>query len=118
MTIQEWLDDAEGLQSSLDSTFDRASTVDRLNMDKAPFPWFGGKSRAAPQVWTLLGDVAHYVEPFCGSMAVLLNRPHLANRPYMSETVNDADERTALGVTTLPGRRRHAGRTRTARPVV
>lgn len=58
---------------------------------KAPFPWFGGKARAAPLVWRLLGDVDHYVEPFCGSMAVLLERPHPANRPYHSETVNDAD---------------------------
>jgi hypothetical protein len=58
---------------------------------KAPFPWFGGKSKAAPIVWALLGDVDHYVEPFAGSLAVLLNRPHLCNRPYHSETVNDLD---------------------------
>lgn len=61
------------------------------NLDKAPFPWFGGKSRAAPTVWQLLGDVEHYVEPFAGSLAVLLNRPHPCNRPYYSETVNDLD---------------------------
>ncbi len=60
-------------------------------LDKAPFPWMGGKSRAAEAVWSALGDVPHYVEPFCGSMAVLLKRPHEANRPYHSETVNDAD---------------------------
>ena len=58
---------------------------------KAPFPWFGGKSKAAPLVWELLGDVPHYVEPFAGSLAVLLNRPHQANRSYFSETVNDLD---------------------------
>ena len=51
----------------------------------------GGKSKAAPAVWAALGDVDHYVEPFAGSMAVLLNRPHPANRTYHSETVNDAD---------------------------
>jgi len=62
-----------------------------VNYDKAPFPWFGGKSKAAPAVWQALGDVEHYVEPFFGSGAVLINRPHLANRPYHSETVNDAD---------------------------
>ena len=61
------------------------------NVDKAPFPWFGGKSQAAPLVWELLGDVPHYVEPFAGSLAVLIGRPHLANRPYYSETVNDLD---------------------------
>jgi len=58
---------------------------------KAPFPYFGGKSRAAAAVWQALGDVHHYVEPFAGSLAVLLRRPHLANRAYYSETVNDVD---------------------------
>lgn len=58
---------------------------------KAPMPWFGGKSKAAPAVWDALGDVAHYVEPFAGTLAVLLNRPHPCNRAYSSETVNDAD---------------------------
>lgn len=62
-----------------------------VNVRKAPFPWFGGKSKAALAVWAALGDVEHYIEPFCGSCAVLLQRPHLANRPYHSETVNDAD---------------------------
>ena len=54
---------------------------------KAPFPWFGGKSRAAPLVWEALGDVKNYVEPFAGSLAVLLGRPHA---PHV-ETVNDLD---------------------------
>lgn len=31
----------------------------------APFPWFGGKSRAAPLVWEALGDVRNYVSPAC-----------------------------------------------------
>lgn len=61
------------------------------NLQKAPFPWFGRKSKAAPLVWDLLGDVEHYVEPFAGSLAVLLNRPHVPNRAYYSETVNDMD---------------------------
>ena len=61
------------------------------NVNKAPFPWFGGKSKAADLVWRLIGDVPHYVEPFYGSGAVLLNRPHPANRTYYSETVNDLD---------------------------
>lgn len=58
---------------------------------KAPFPYFGGKSRAAAAVWQALGDVHHYVEPFAGSLAVLLRRPHAVNRAYHSETVNDID---------------------------
>jgi len=61
------------------------------NLEKAPFPWFGGKSQAAPLVWQLLGDPMHYCEPFFGSGAVLLQRPHPCNRPYYSETVNDLD---------------------------
>ena len=60
------------------------------NLQKAPFPWFGGKSKAAPLVWSLLGDVEHYVEPFAGSLAVLLNRPHTPNTGC-AETVNDLD---------------------------
>ena len=57
---------------------------------KAPFPYFGGKSRISPLVWQHLGDVAHYIEPFCGSCAVLLNRPGYDPAKHM-ETVNDAD---------------------------
>src|SRR6516164_7193696 len=62
-----------------------------LEFSKAPFPWFGGKRHAAEHVWAALGDVDHYVEPFCGTMAVLLERPHPCNRPYYSETACDAD---------------------------
>jgi site-specific DNA-adenine methylase len=60
-------------------------------LQKAPFPWFGGKADAADHVWAALGDVEHYVEPFMGSLAVLMRRPHEANRSYHSETVNDLD---------------------------
>lgn len=56
---------------------------------KAPFPWFGGKSRVAAEVWTRFGaDVGNYVEPFFGSGAVLLARP---GGPGNIETVNDLD---------------------------
>ncbi len=61
------------------------------NLCKTPWPWFGGKSDAAPDVWQALGDVDHYAEPFAGSLAVLMRRPHEANRSYHSETVNDID---------------------------
>lgn len=54
---------------------------------KAPFPWFGGKSRVAHLVWERFGDVGNYVEPFAGSLAVLLARP----TPARVETVNDLD---------------------------
>lgn len=54
---------------------------------RAPFPWFGGKSRVAGAVWQRFGDVPNYVEPFAGSLAVLLGRP----TPPRTETVNDLD---------------------------
>ncbi len=61
---------------------------DNKNLDlRAPFPWFGGKSRVADVVWEHFGDVPNYVEPFFGSGAVLLGRPHAAK----TETVNDVD---------------------------
>lgn len=55
---------------------------------KAPFPWFGGKSKVAHVVWRAFGDVPNYVEPFAGSLAVLLGRPNGAGK---IETVNDLD---------------------------
>jgi DNA adenine methylase len=61
-----------------------ASTAEVL---RAPFPWFGGKSRVAGLVWQRFGDVRNYVEPFAGSLAVLLGRP---SAPRI-ETVNDID---------------------------
>ena len=54
---------------------------------KAPFPYFGGKSRIAADVWERFGTVDNYVEPFFGSGAVLLQCP----APGHTETVNDAD---------------------------
>jgi hypothetical protein len=54
---------------------------------KAPFPWFGGKSRAAELIWSRLGNVPNYVEPFFGSGAVLLRRPHAPG----NEIINDLD---------------------------
>jgi len=54
----------------------------------APFPYFGGKSRVAAEVWSRFGNPARYVEPFAGSLAVLLARP----LPFAGrEVVNDAD---------------------------
>lgn len=59
-----------------------------MNYNKAPFPWFGGKSRVAGEVWARFGRVDRYIEPFAGSLAVLLARP----RPFTgSEVVNDVN---------------------------
>ena len=56
---------------------------------RAPFPWPGGKSRAAHLVWERFGTVRRYIEPFCGSCAVLLAG---LNRGLIAQPiVNDAD---------------------------
>lgn len=92
MTNDDYLDDEDLTTDPDDNGNDFGMANDgRINYRKTPFPWFGGKSKAAPLVWQLLGDCHHYVEPFFGGGAVLLNRPHPCNRPYYSETVNDLD---------------------------
>ena len=53
---------------------------------KAPFPYYGGKTQQAERITSLLPGHDHYVEPFAGSLAVLLAKP----RSKM-ETVNDLD---------------------------
>lgn len=53
---------------------------------KAPFPYFGGKRSVASDVWSRLGRPTQYIEPFCGSAAILLAAP----RPASLEVVNDA----------------------------
>lgn len=58
---------------------------------KAPFPWFGGKSSCTPLVWRLFGNPCNYVEPFAGSLAVLLGRPAHHRVHLRTETVNDLD---------------------------
>lgn len=55
---------------------------------KAPFPYFGGKRKVAELIWDRLGNPRHYIEPFAGSAAVLLARPHDL-KPYQTETIND-----------------------------
>lgn len=53
----------------------------------APFPYFGGKRRAVDLVWPRFGSVDNYVEPFCGSLAMLLGAPD----GKRIETVNDVN---------------------------
>ena len=59
---------------------------------KAPFPYPGGKSTIADLVWDRFGDVDNYIEPFAGSLAVMLRRPaaHFTNG-YRVETCNDVN---------------------------
>lgn len=68
-------------------------------MLKSPYPYFGGKSTVAGLVWERLGDTTNFVDPFFGSNAFLLSRPHWnpetgrfdGDKPWRTETVNDAD---------------------------
>lgn len=53
---------------------------------KPPFPYFGGKQTMARLIVSMLPDHKHYVEPFAGSLAVLLAKP---TSPV--ETINDLD---------------------------
>jgi DNA adenine methylase len=56
-----------------------------------PFSYFGGKRRIADTVWEYLGDVYHYIEPFCGSASVLFGRPSSHDWRSKVETINDID---------------------------
>lgn len=55
-------------------------------MSAPPFAYFGGKTTLADRIVRFLPEARHYVEPFAGSLAVLLAKP----RARM-ETVNDLD---------------------------
>ena len=51
----------------------------------APFPIFGGKRTVTADVWKRLGTPKQYIEPFCGSAAMLL----AARKPAALEVVCD-----------------------------
>ena len=52
-----------------------------------PMPYYGSKQTVGPKIAALLPRHDHYVEPYAGSLAVLL-----AKRPSRMETVNDLDK--------------------------
>lgn len=54
---------------------------------RPPFPYFGGKQTLGPRIAAVLPGHQHYVEPYGGSLAVLLAKP-----PSTMETVNDLDQ--------------------------
>jgi hypothetical protein len=51
-----------------------------------PFAYFGGKTTSAGRIAAHFHPHRHYVEPYAGSLAVLLAKP-----PSRMETVNDLD---------------------------
>jgi len=53
---------------------------------KPPFPYYGSKQTLADRILPLLPPHRHYVEPYAGSLAMLLAKPRI---PF--ETVNDLD---------------------------
>lgn len=52
-----------------------------------PIPYFGGKQRIASQIVATFAPHKHYIEPYAGSLSVLLAKP-----PVTFETVNDLDK--------------------------
>lgn len=51
-----------------------------------PMAYFGGKTKLARRIAARLPQHEHYVEPFAGSLAVLL-----AKQPSRIETISDLD---------------------------
>lgn len=67
---------------------------------RPPFPYYGSKQRLAPWIASMLPAHRCYVEPFCGSAAVLF-----AKSPSPHEVINDVDSNVATFFRMLRERR-------------
>lgn len=83
----DWQEDAKGCYDLAIAEKRKAYLADVVSI-KAPFPYFGGKRDIAPEIWKRLGQPKQYLEPFAGSMAVLLQKP---DGPAPLEVVGDAN---------------------------
>jgi DNA adenine methylase len=54
-----------------------------------PLKWFGGKSYLAPKIVALMPRHLHYVEPFAGGLAVLLERDPNDKRLWVADDGNE-----------------------------
>lgn len=77
------------------------------NLHKAPLPYYGGKTHAAPLIWQALGDVPHFVDPFMGSLAAGFLRGGMAQQG--EEGHHQAEERLWLSPRCLCSDERHQG---------
>lgn len=71
---------------------DREENISAGNVNEplsSPFPYFGGKAKVSKIVWQRFGNPENYVEPFAGSLAVLLARPLDHQWWLRRETVGD-----------------------------
>lgn len=69
--------------------FDPFVTATKLSTltSPSPYPYFGGKSQIASEIWARFGNVQGYIEPFFGGGSVLLKAP----KPATMELINDLD---------------------------
>lgn len=60
---------------------------------KQPFPYHGGKGRLARRIVEIMPPHAVYVEPFCGSAAVMFKKgtPPVTNGDHYREVINDTN---------------------------
>jgi DNA adenine methylase len=92
MTMPEW-------RAEADAGGEDDPPVGRVS---SPLKWHGGKRYLAPRILEIMPRHRHYVEPFAGSLAVLLARDpadprywtdEVSSQRGVSEVVNDLDGR-------------------------